>query len=70
MLGLLGLRVFEAGNSTIADLGEEHGHREPTGTSIGPDSTDDCRMRKRPSLTTSLVGENYSARRVPALMRL
>jgi integrase len=27
MLGLLGLRVFEACNSTINDLGEEHGHR-------------------------------------------
>ncbi len=27
MLGLLGLRVLEACNSTIDDLGEEHGHR-------------------------------------------
>jgi site-specific recombinase XerD len=27
MLGLLGLRVFEACSSTIDDLGEEHGHR-------------------------------------------
>ena len=27
LLGLLGLRVFEACNSTIDDLGEEHGHR-------------------------------------------
>jgi integrase/recombinase XerD len=27
MLGLLGLRVFEACSSTIEDLGEEHGHR-------------------------------------------
>jgi site-specific recombinase XerD len=27
MLGLLGLRIFEACGSTIADLGEEHGHR-------------------------------------------
>jgi integrase/recombinase XerD len=27
MLGLLGLRVFEATGSDIADLGEEHGHR-------------------------------------------
>lgn len=27
MLGLLGLRIFEACNSTIDDLGEEHGHR-------------------------------------------
>jgi site-specific recombinase XerD len=27
MLGLLGLRVFEACNATIDDLGEEHGHR-------------------------------------------
>jgi integrase/recombinase XerD len=27
MLGLLGLRVFEACNSTVDDLGEEHGHR-------------------------------------------
>jgi integrase/recombinase XerD len=27
MLGLLGLRVFEACNSSIGDLGEEHGHR-------------------------------------------
>lgn len=27
MLGLLGLRIFEATGSTIDDLGEEHGHR-------------------------------------------
>jgi site-specific recombinase XerD len=27
MLGLLGLRVFEATGSDISDLGEEHGHR-------------------------------------------
>ena len=27
MLGLLGLRVFEACGSDVADLGEEHGHR-------------------------------------------
>jgi site-specific recombinase XerD len=27
MLGLLGLRIFEASGSAIADLGEEHGHR-------------------------------------------
>ena len=28
MLGLLGLRIFEATGTDIADLGEEHGHRE------------------------------------------
>lgn len=27
MLGLLGLRIFEACGADIADLGEEHGHR-------------------------------------------
>ena len=27
MLGLLGLRIFEAYRASIADLGEEHGHR-------------------------------------------
>ncbi len=27
MLGLLGLRVFEACGADIADVGEEHGHR-------------------------------------------
>jgi hypothetical protein len=27
MLGLLGLRTFEATGADIADLGEEHGHR-------------------------------------------
>jgi integrase/recombinase XerD len=27
MLGLLGLRIFEATTANIADLGEEHGHR-------------------------------------------
>ena len=27
MLGLLGLRIFEATGAAIADLGEEHGHR-------------------------------------------
>ena len=30
LLGLLGLRIFEACGSNIADLGEEHGHRGPT----------------------------------------
>lgn len=27
MLGLLGLRIFEAAGANIAELGEEHGHR-------------------------------------------
>jgi site-specific recombinase XerD len=27
MLGLLGLRIFEAASANVADLGEEHGHR-------------------------------------------
>jgi integrase/recombinase XerD len=27
MLGLLGLRIFEATSANIDDLGEEHGHR-------------------------------------------
>jgi integrase len=27
MLGLLGLRIFEAPGADISDLGEEHGHR-------------------------------------------
>jgi hypothetical protein len=27
MLGLLGLRIFEAAGSNVEDLGEEHGHR-------------------------------------------
>jgi len=27
MLGLLGLRIFEAAAANIADLDEEHGHR-------------------------------------------
>jgi integrase/recombinase XerD len=27
MLGLLGLRIFEATGSDIGELGEEHGHR-------------------------------------------
>ncbi len=27
MLGLLGLRIFEATGADVADLGEEHGHR-------------------------------------------
>ena len=27
MLGLLGLRIFEACGANITDLGEEHGHR-------------------------------------------
>jgi integrase/recombinase XerD len=29
MLGLLGLRIFEATGTDISDLGEEHGHRVP-----------------------------------------
>ena len=31
MLGLLGLRVFEACGASISDLGEEHGHRLASG---------------------------------------
>jgi integrase/recombinase XerD len=27
MLGLLGLRIFEATSADVGDLGEEHGHR-------------------------------------------
>jgi integrase len=27
MLGLLGLRIFEACGASIGDIGEEHGHR-------------------------------------------
>jgi integrase len=27
MVGLLGLRIFEACGADIADVGEEHGHR-------------------------------------------
>ena len=27
MLGLLGLRVFEACSASVDDLGEDHGHR-------------------------------------------
>jgi integrase len=27
MLGLLGLRIFEAAGADVGDLGEEHGHR-------------------------------------------
>ena len=27
LLGLLGLRIFEACGANIADVGEEHGHR-------------------------------------------
>jgi integrase/recombinase XerD len=27
MLGLLGLRIFEATGTDVTDLGEEHGHR-------------------------------------------
>jgi hypothetical protein len=27
LLGMLGLRIFEACAASIADLGEEHGHR-------------------------------------------
>ena len=31
LLGLLGLRIFEATSLDLTDLGEEHGHRRPTG---------------------------------------
>jgi integrase/recombinase XerD len=35
MLGLLGLRIFEATGANIADLGEEHGHRVLRGVRQG-----------------------------------
>jgi integrase len=42
MLGLLGLRIFEATGADITDLGEEHGHRVlrvcGKGNQSGPDS--------------------------------
>jgi hypothetical protein len=31
MLGLLGLRIFQATSADIADLGEEHGSAAPMG---------------------------------------
>jgi len=34
MLGLLGLRIFEACGASISDLGEEHGHRARTVKSL------------------------------------
>lgn len=35
LLGLLGLRIFETVGADIDDLGEEHGHRVPTGRGKG-----------------------------------
>jgi hypothetical protein len=35
MLGLLGLRIFEATGTDITDLGEEHGHRVLQGVGKG-----------------------------------
>jgi integrase/recombinase XerD len=46
MLGLLGLRIFEATSSDIADLGEEHGHRVLRVWRAGhPPSRRACRAR-------------------------
>jgi hypothetical protein len=34
LLGLLGLRIFEACGSSISDRGEEYGHRDGIGAAI------------------------------------
>jgi integrase/recombinase XerD len=38
LLGLLVRRIFEACGSNVADLGDEHGHREPSRASASPKS--------------------------------
>jgi integrase/recombinase XerD len=38
LLGLLGLRIFEACGANIADLGEEHGHRVSQASMTEPDN--------------------------------
>ena len=64
MLGLLGLRIFEATGADIGDLGEEHGHRVPRvcgrGTKVAgsapvlqPESAAAGAMRRRAAFTTS-----------------
>jgi integrase len=54
MLGLLGLRIFEATAADIADLGEEHGHRVlrvcGKGTKVVPPTSPGLNFGRRPAL--------------------
>jgi integrase/recombinase XerD len=45
MLGLLGLRIFEATGNDIGELGEEHGHRV---LRCATKATGPCSSRSRP----------------------
>jgi len=47
-LALLGLRIFEACGASVADLGEEHGHRGPPRARQGAARWSSCRYH-RPS---------------------
>ena len=62
MLGLLGLRIFEATGASIADIGEEHGHRVRrigalklgrSARRLGPSSPSSVRVQ--PGLSSFLI---------------
>ena len=61
MLGLLGLRIFEATGTDIADLGEEHGHRVLRVVGKGMTCSSPCR-RRSDALSTELSAVASSVR--------
>jgi hypothetical protein len=69
MLGLLGLRIFEATSADIADLGEEHGHRVLRATPRQlTDRTASRRKNSRRRSSPSRILENsHSQEQAPGL---
>jgi len=70
MLGLLGLRIFEATGADITDLGEEHGHRVlRVCGGRGPPGRPDRRPPRR-STHHDAVGPSPQEPRPPPELRL
>ncbi|AGL16142.1 phage integrase family protein [Actinoplanes sp. N902-109] len=72
LLGLLGLRIFEACGASIADLGEEHGHRvlkvrqgrqDGAGSAASRGRSCDRARHRRPRARTDPAQHARSARR-------
>jgi len=71
MLGLLGLRIFEATGADIADLGEEHGHRRSAAMLevVAPDDSEVGLEGARPAAESAFTrrAATLLANRVTAL---
>jgi integrase/recombinase XerD len=61
MLGVLGLRIFEATGANIEDLGEEHGHRV-SGSTARPAKSCSSRCRPPPPAVGRAIERAVSGR--------